>query len=511
MPNSSPTTYRFDAGNKRRATAMRTGIVVLAYVVLCGNAVAATEYAIDGLAVGTQLNFSSASYREYKCSPSDQFAGLIWCQKARTDKERRGSYTAAYSLLHSQDGNISYVSRSQEPAFLNPKEVELNIQRYSRKIGESPRIMKMPHRSGLPDGLIAVWGKIKLEPLDHESIKILAAGKSPKKGFLIDYLRNFARSAKEGFPIYRIDGGPGFIWAASFDNKGRGTLRLAAVEESGFSPPPTPVVVSTAAPIHHQQQLPSVEKLQADLAISINKIAELEKAKSDAELAMKEAEQAKLSAENAKLEVEQTRIAEKMTSDALVTQLRADEAVAGAKTNLWETALYGSIGGLLVVLTTSTIGFFINRRKASVSKQPIGESIEASAQCEPSTLSQRIAISEAAFERELEEEVATINAAQDGAVLVDVRGQLGAVYRFAWDAIELPSDPDAGDRRVGETFARDTQAAPESATSGNSAAIMISSASWTKRILASAMPWTDRAFGAIVVKIPTSAAPCPGA
>ena len=187
-----------------------------------------------------------------------------------------------------------------------------------------------------------------------------------------------------------------------------------------------------------------------------------------------------------------------MTYDALV----ADEGVVG-KASPWEIALYGSVGGLLVVLPISTIGFFVNRRKASVSKQPIGESIEASAQCEPSTLSPGIAISEAAFERELEEEVATINAAQDGAVLVDpsqdgVRGQLGAVYRFAWDAIELPSDPDAGD-------------ALESATSGNSAAIMISSASWTKRILASAMPWTDRAFGAIVVKIPTPAAPCPGA
>ena len=47
----------------------------LAYVVLCGNAVAATEYAVDGLAVGTQLNFGTASYREYKCSPSDQFEG----------------------------------------------------------------------------------------------------------------------------------------------------------------------------------------------------------------------------------------------------------------------------------------------------------------------------------------------------------------------------------------------------------------------------------------------------
>ena len=163
--------------------------------------------------------------------------------ETRTDKERRGSYIAAYSLLHSQDGNILYINRSQEPAFFNPKEVEGNLQRYSRKIGELPRIMKMPHRSGLPDGLIAVWGKITLEPLDQGSIKILADGRSPRKGLLIDLLRDFARSAKEGLPIYRIAGGPGFIWAANFDKKGRGTLRLAAVEVSGFSPPPAPVVV----------------------------------------------------------------------------------------------------------------------------------------------------------------------------------------------------------------------------------------------------------------------------
>jgi hypothetical protein len=473
MSDQSPTTHRFNVGNDRRrlrieAATMKAGIVVLAYIVLYGNAIAATEYAVDGLAVGTRLNFASASYREYKCSPSEQFGGLTWCQKTRTDKDRRGSYIAAYSLLHSRDGNILYINRSQEPAFSNPKEAEVNIERYSRKVGESPRIMKMPHRSGLPDGLIAVWGKITLEPLDQESIKILAGGKNPKKGLLIDYIRNFARSAKEGLPIYRIDGGPGFIWATSFDQKGRGALRLAAVEVSRFSQPPdpAPVVVQTAAPTHeeqwqsesnqtieklqadqppdpapvvvqiaaptHEEQRQSelnqtIEKLQADLAISINKIAELEKAKSDAERAVEEAEQARLNAENAKQEVEQTRIAEKMTSDALVAQLRADKAAAGARTSRWEIALYGSVGGLLFMLTTSTIGFFIKRRKESVSKQPVGEPrtkpIEVSAQCqnsraelEPSALSLGIAISEVAFEHELEEEVATINAAQDEAV-----------------------------------------------------------------------------------------------
>jgi ribosomal protein L9 len=448
MSDPSPTTHRFDVSNNRRvrlrigAAAMGAGIVVFAYVVLYGNAIAAPmEYAVDGVAVGTQLNFDSGSYREYKCSPSDQFDGLTWCQKTRSDKERRRSYIAAYSLLHSRDGNILYINRTQEPAFLNPKEVEVNIQRYSRKIGESPRIMKMPHRGSLPDGLIAVWGKITLEPLDQESIKTLADGKNPRKGFLIDYLRDFTRSAKQGLPIFRINGGPGFIWAASFDQKERGTLRLAAVELSGFSPAsdpapvlvettaqtpasdPAPVLVETTAqtpasdpaPVvvqataqTDQEQLPSelsqtVENLRADLAISINKIAELEKAKAEAERAAEQAEQAKLDAENAKQEVERARIAERMTSNALVAQVRADKVAAGAKSGRWENALYGSIGGLIVVLTALAIGFLMNRHKASVWKQPVWKlgtkPIETSPHCqkseaalEPSALSPEIAI-----------------------------------------------------------------------------------------------------------------------
>src|SRR5262249_36836799 len=447
MSHPSPTRHRFNAGNKRRVwlriepAAMMTGIVVLAHAALIGNAMAATEYGVDGLAVGTQLNLGSKSYREYKCNPSEQFAGLIWCQKTRSEKERRGSYIEAYSLLHSKNGNLSYINRSQEPAFFNPSEAELNIQRYSRKLGESARILKMPHRSGLPDGVIAVWGKITLEPLDQESIKTLAEGKNPRKGFLIDYLRDFTRSAKQGLPIYRIDGGPGFIWAASFDRKGRGTLRSAAVGVSGFAlppdsvpvaeiavptdqerlpppatvgataapatqeelPPPAAVVATaasatqeelpppaavaaTAAPARqeelplpatvvatavptYQEELSSefnqkIEKLQADLAISSAKVAELERAKSVAEQAREEAEQAKLDAENAKQEVEQARIAEKTTSDAVIAQLRADKAAAGAKISRWEIGLYGAFGGVLFFLPASAIELLIRRRNA---------------------------------------------------------------------------------------------------------------------------------------------------
>jgi hypothetical protein len=61
-----------------------------------------------------------------------------------------------------------------------------------------------------------------------------AAGKSPPKGILIDFIGNFSNSARWGLPIYRVSGGPGFIWAASFDPEGRGTLRFFAIDPGGF-------------------------------------------------------------------------------------------------------------------------------------------------------------------------------------------------------------------------------------------------------------------------------------
>jgi hypothetical protein len=210
--------------------AMRARIAVLACVVLCGHAVAEPKYAVDGLVLGTQLNFQGASYGEYGCSPSDQFDGLTWCQKTPRIK----SDTTTYSLLHSREGTILYINRAQELALLNAKKAEEDIQRFSSNIGEFPRVMKMPHRNGFPDGIIAVWGKVTLEQLDQESIKLLADRKRLKKGLLIDFLGNFVRSAKAGLPIYRIDGGPGFVWAASFDQKGHGILRLGAVDASKF-------------------------------------------------------------------------------------------------------------------------------------------------------------------------------------------------------------------------------------------------------------------------------------
>jgi hypothetical protein len=193
-------------------------------------------YAVSGLAVGARIQFGSPAYREYKCGPSDQFDGFTWCQKAGRGKEPRGSFDVTHSLLHSPEGRVVYVNRSQAPAFFSPTEADEDINRYSRRIGEQPRVITLPPRPELSRGILATWGKIVLEPLDSESLKKLAQGERPNtKGYFIDFIGDFARSAKEGLPIYRLSGGAGFVWVASYDQKGRGMLRFAAVDASAIS------------------------------------------------------------------------------------------------------------------------------------------------------------------------------------------------------------------------------------------------------------------------------------
>jgi len=403
------------------AAAMKTSIAVFASVVVCGSAAAApTQYAVDGLAVGTQLKSDSAPYRQYKCSPSEQFAGLTWCQKAQSNKEERGPYTAAHSILHARDGKIVYVNRTQEPAFLGTKEAEEEIQRLSRKIGgDAPRIMKMPNRAGLRNGIIAVWGNATLEQLDKDSLKILAEGKSPKKGLLIDFLGNFARSAKEGLPVYRINGGPGFLWAASFEQKGR--IRAVAVDASALAS--TPVEVEPTAQEPTAQSSPditepetkvsesvgTIEQLRTELALANKRIAELETAKVNAEAARVEAETARTEAETAARDIEQARLEEKAQLDAAIAQLNGDRP-AGDTTSRWENAFYGSAGGLLVALTGFGFGFIVKRVKAARSNQQSCELPVKTAETSiPPALSPTIAISETAFESELEQQVVAIN------------------------------------------------------------------------------------------------------
>ena len=167
----------------------------------CQQLPSGSKYVVVGLSLGSRVQFDSSDYREYKCSPSEQFDGFTWCQKTR---QERGFANVTYSILQSQDGTLVYVNRFQEPAFFGRNETNEAIRQYSTKIGEKAQIKRLPPRRGVPEGILATWGTVALEPLDDESIKTLAEGRSPKKGYLIDFIGNFARSHDKTSPLKKF-------------------------------------------------------------------------------------------------------------------------------------------------------------------------------------------------------------------------------------------------------------------------------------------------------------------
>jgi cell division protein FtsB len=330
----------------------------------CQQSPSGSRYVVTGLALGSRVQFDSSEYREYKCTPSDQFDGFTWCQKTR---QERGFANVTYSILHSQDGTAVYVNRFQEPALFGRNEAEDAIRQYSTKLGEKAQIKRLPRQRGVPEGVLATWGKVVLEPLDNESIKTLAEGRSPKKGYLIDFLGNFARSAKEGLPIYRISGGPGFLWVASFDPIGRGVLRFAAVDPSASHPSSLP---SDAGVSGLDGQLAGVERASTNPDVVARQEAEgaAEKAKADVEVARNEAETAKRDAQVAKAEVERLS-AEAAKLNAALERLETEKTAVEGKARAMEFVLYGAIIILIALLATISSILWVNRRRALAAKQ----------------------------------------------------------------------------------------------------------------------------------------------
>ena len=208
-------------------------------------------YSVDGLALGAKVAFGSATYRQYRCVRSEKFEGFVWCTRTSSNRESRGPVKVWFSMLHAQNGVPVYVNQYQEPMYWGANEIPEDIQRYSKKLGEQPHIVQLPTRAGAPRGTIATWGKVVLEPITGNELRALAEGKPLGEGIALDFIGDFARSARQGLPVYRLAGGAGFVWAASSDERGRGTLRFSAVDASAYSPqtlPPTPPSVAAVAP-----------------------------------------------------------------------------------------------------------------------------------------------------------------------------------------------------------------------------------------------------------------------
>ena len=195
--------------------------------------VAASPYVVDGLALGGHVKSGNQAYQPYQCRPSDQFSSFIWCHEEHTTPDN--TVMRSHSILQSQDGTAYYVDSYFQPAFFDPNDIQNEIDRMSSEFRREARIIQMPKREGLPSAVMATWGAIQLEPLKPDEISVVASGGSPP-GFLVSFLGDEERSAKAGVPVYRLAGGAGFLWAATFDQNGRGVLRYLAIDDSKIEP-----------------------------------------------------------------------------------------------------------------------------------------------------------------------------------------------------------------------------------------------------------------------------------
>jgi hypothetical protein len=347
-------------------------------------------YAVEDLTLGDKADSDILTSRAYYCTPSEQFVGFIWCR----NRASKGRVHTAYSILHSADGTIVYANKTLEPAFSSSAEAKEEVQRISRKIGAQPRIIDMPSRRGFPDGVIAVWGDVVLQPVDAGNINQLAEGKTPKLGFMVDFVADFQWSAKNGLPIYRISGGAGSVLAVSYGKPGRGTFRFIAVDAANFTSPANdqaPIVAqpapapeagaiaaqSSPAPdqtaiVTHPSSQPTekekesqtniaelnhtISSLRAELATSVTKITTLENQNSETERLLKQQEQARLAAEVAKRQSEQA-----VLQSQNAAQSRSDVNL------LWTILASMTVGGLIALpaVRTQTLSNKWNKLKVA--------------------------------------------------------------------------------------------------------------------------------------------------
>jgi hypothetical protein len=260
----------------------------------------------------------------------------------------------ANTILHREDGKAWYVNRYIEPAFFKPNDVQDEINRLSAKFALPATEYRMPPRQGLPNAIIAVWGKLQLEPLDTNDLATVATG-GATKGLLVSFLGDVQRSAKVGVPVYRLKGGPGYVWAATFNSNGRGVLRFLTADPSQIY---DSLVVTNPDPLPRPPVEPQVSNPLPATAPSDAPIPKGAEAK--------EAEANEPEAKEAQVEV----AAQRAQADAVTAAARQTEAERSTR-NFALVAI-----GIIVFLLGTAVAYFL---VGSAKRRPVDKTAAESA------------------------------------------------------------------------------------------------------------------------------------
>jgi hypothetical protein len=185
------------------------------------------KFFVDGLAVGAPVAPNSKAYRQYVCKPSEQYDQFTRCHESHTEKGVQISRT----IMHTSNLITWYVNKELSPAYFTASAIDTELNRLSGSFS-TPRIHRLNEMHGFPKAIIATFGGVELQPLSRDDLAILAQGKSPHLGILVDFMNDFHRSASLHLPVYKLVGSKGFAWIANYDQQGKGNLRFFAADPS---------------------------------------------------------------------------------------------------------------------------------------------------------------------------------------------------------------------------------------------------------------------------------------
>jgi hypothetical protein len=198
-----------------------------------------SPYAVDGLAVGGSVAPQSSVYKSYQCEPSGDYPGYTWCNRLQSKRSGSKNISVSTSIVHGADGVVGYINQTVKPANYSNGDIQNELMRLSKRFGSSPQVRNLTERSGSVGATLAIWGGIHLQPLGSDDLSVLAQGKSPHRGILVDLLGDLHKSARSNLPVYSVSGEQGFVWVASYDREGEGTLRFFAMDPSLLNRPPS--------------------------------------------------------------------------------------------------------------------------------------------------------------------------------------------------------------------------------------------------------------------------------
>src|SRR5262245_54458795 len=156
----------------------------------------------------------SRAVRGATCADS-AFPGLVWCATATGyETAEGGTYTRSFGYNLDTAGRVVYIILTRREFPLAREKFDEALKALGARYGRAPTTLTFQGKTGDGDefsSLVAYWGDIKLARLGEAELRVVAEGRDLGRGHLVDHRQDVRASARQRDPVYRIEGGAGFI------------------------------------------------------------------------------------------------------------------------------------------------------------------------------------------------------------------------------------------------------------------------------------------------------------